>query len=780
MIINFNNLKGIYNKHINMLLDSTGLTTRCQFNFGVSKKSLCPNCIYDPNLKKSSNKYKVGGPVEFGIGKICPVCNGIGSYGEVLSEDAYLAVLWNYKDWVNPPSNITNPEGLIQTICSKDLLAKIRQCKDMTVVVNENLANPVFKLNGEPNFAGLGDNNYIFCIWQKTGSQNIVGPPVPTPTRSPTPTNNTTRTPTPSNSKTPTPTPTSTLFLTKTPTPSNTVTPTITPSNTTSNTPTPTITSTNTPTPSITATNTATPTNTPTNTLSSSITPSASITPSITRSPGVTPTQTPTTTTTPSNTSALFGIGINSANYGNCADWNSLDGNVTVVGTNGGPSVYGTYDQGGNVWEWNEAIISPYRGLRGGAYNSASSYLSSNFRNNNTPSIAPSTYGFRTVSLSGNPYSFSSFVPVGDFINPNDTSPPGYGTVGYLYHIQKYEVTNAEYASFLNSIAVTDTYNCYNTSMGSDNRGGISRSGVNGSYSYTTKTNMSNKPVNFISWFNAARFANWLHNNMPSGSQNSLTTESGAYYLNGTTSDATITRISGAKYALPTEDEWYKAAYYKGGSSNAGYWNYATQSDSIPSCVASDSSGVPLPSVTPTNTPTVTPTITITKSNTTTPTVTRTNTTTPSVTASATPTSSVTPSVTPTLTPTTTVFNGFTLSSIESSSNVTFSGSGTQANPYFISISGLYEGYGNGENISLLTYGLGLLQYIIITENFDGFLTQLSFQINNTSINNIYDTTTTSGSINIYNNDSIEFTYNHFDYSSGNESMNMYLWQSGT
>jgi hypothetical protein len=291
---------------------------------------------------------------------------------------------------------------------------------------------------------------------------------------------------------------------------------------------------------------------------------------------------------------------------------------------------------------------------------------------------------------------------------------------------------------------------------------------------------MSNKPVNFISWFNAARFANWLHNNMPSGSQNSLTTESGAYYLNGTTSDATITRISGARYALPTEDEWYKAAYYKGGSSNAGYWNYATQSDSIPSCVASDSSGVPLPSVTPTNTPTVTPTITITKTNTTTPTVTRTNTTTPSVTASATPTSSVTPSVTPTLTPTTTVFNGFTLSSIESSSNVTFSGSGTQANPYFISISGLYEGYGNGENISLLTYGLGLLQYIIITENFDGFLTQLSFQINNTSINNIYDTTTTSGSINIYNNDSIEFTYNHFDYSSGNESMNMYLWQSGT
>ncbi|NBX98087.1 hypothetical protein EB118_22740 [bacterium] len=297
-----------------------------------------------------------------------------------------------------------------------------------------------------------------------------------------------------------------------------------------------------------------------------------------------------------------------------------------MVGINGGPSAYGTYDQGGNVWEWNEAIVAPYRGLRGGAYNSTSAYLSSSFRNSNTPSVASATYGFRIVSLSGNPYNFSSFVPVGDFTNPNDSSPPGYGTVGYSYNIQKYEVTNTEYASFLNSIAVNDTYNCYNTSMGSDTRGGILRSGVSGSYSYSTKTNMSHKPVNFISWFNAARFANWLHNNMPSGSQNLLTTESGAYYLNGTTSDATITRMSGARYSLPTEDEWYKAAYYKGGSSNAGYWNYATQSDSIPSCVASDSSGVPLPSVTPTNTPTITPTPTITRSNTPTPTITRSNT----------------------------------------------------------------------------------------------------------------------------------------------------------
>lgn len=748
MIINFNNLKGIYNNHIDMLLASTGLTTRCQLNFGVSKKNLCPNCIYDPNLKKSANKYKVGGPVEFALGKICPVCNGVGSYGEILSEDVYVAVLWNYKDWINPPSNIANPEGFIQTICSKSLLPKIRQCKDMTVVVNENLANPVFALHEEPNFAGLGDNNYIFSMWKKTGSQNIVGPPAPTPTTSPTPTNNITRTPTPSYTKTPSPTP------------SNTPTQTITPSNTT----------TNTLTPSNTATNTPTPTNTPTNTLSNSFTPSSSITPSMTRSPGVSPSPTPTNTLTPSNTSSLFGIGSNSANYGACADWNTVDGNVTEVGTNGGPSAYGTYDQGGNTWEWNEAIITPYRGLRGGAYNSTSSYLSSSFRNSNTPSISPASYGFRTVSLSGNPYSFSTFVPVDDFTNPNDISPPGYGTVAYQYYIQKYEVTNSEYANFLNKIASnTDTYNCYNTSMGSDSRGGILRSGISGSYSYTTKTNMSNKPVNFISWFNAARFCNWLHNNMPSGLQNINTTESGAYYLNGTLSDATITRLSGAKYSLPTEDEWYKAAYYKGGSSNAGYWNYATQSDLIPNCVASDSSGIPLPSPTPSVTPTIsippsqtptrTPTLTLTRSSSPTPTITKT----PTLTR------------TPTNTPTITQFNYVTLNLLNNSSGTVISGSGTLETPYVVAISGLSEGYSASGSINFNTIGKGKLNYSITTNNFNSYSTLFTLNINNTEVENINYTTTNTGIVNIYHNNIIKLEYTNSDYHNGYESVTINL-----
>jgi formylglycine-generating enzyme required for sulfatase activity len=43
-----------------------------------------------------------------------------------------------------------------------------------------------------------------------------------------------------------------------------------------------------------------------------------------------------------------------------------------------------------------------------------------------------------------------------------------------------------------------------------------------------------------------------------------------------------ITRNASATYFLPSENEWYKAAYYKGGGTNAGYWLYPTQSNTAP------------------------------------------------------------------------------------------------------------------------------------------------------------------------------------------------------
>ncbi len=60
------------------------------------------------------------------------------------------------------------------------------------------------------------------------------------------------------------------------------------------------------------------------------------------------------------------------------------------------------------------------------------------------------------------------------------------------------------------------------------------------------------------------------------------TTENGAYTLNGDTTSGTESRNAGATYFLPSENEWYKAAYYKSGGTNAGYWTYPTQSNTAP------------------------------------------------------------------------------------------------------------------------------------------------------------------------------------------------------
>ena len=155
------------------------------------------------------------------------------------------------------------------------------------------------------------------------------------------------------------------------------------------------------------------------------------------------------------------------------------------------------------------------------------------------------------------------------------------GAVDHTYRIGRYEVTNAEYAEFLNAVATTDAHALYNTDMawGYDGIGGITRSGSPGSYSYSVRPGRENRPVNYVSWYDALRFANWLHNGQLPGAQDASTTEDGAYDL---LLGLSVTRKPGALVWLPSEDEWYKAAYYKAGGTNAGYWEYPTQSDTKP------------------------------------------------------------------------------------------------------------------------------------------------------------------------------------------------------
>ena len=122
----------------------------------------------------------------------------------------------------------------------------------------------------------------------------------------------------------------------------------------------------------------------------------------------------------------------------------------------------------------------------------------------------------------------------------------------------------------------------------------VSISSLSGTYS--VKSGLEYYPARYISFYNAARMANWLSNGKPTGSQTASTTENGAYNLSagntGTPERNTANPNTGGGtplYYIANENEWYKAAAYKGGGTNAGYWNYYTASDKTPKAVSLDS-----------------------------------------------------------------------------------------------------------------------------------------------------------------------------------------------
>ena len=185
------------------------------------------------------------------------------------------------------------------------------------------------------------------------------------------------------------------------------------------------------------------------------------------------------------------------------------------------------------------------------------------------------------------------WVTVGNPGNTDDIHDDGFGSVDATYRISKYEVTNAQYAEFLNAVASMDSFGgsdstLYNPSMGSSTYGGITRSGSAGNYTYAVKPPAvgqgpggsdyayDNKPVVFVSFVDAMRFTNWLHNGQDNGD-----TESGVYNVSDGVSES---RSANAKYWIPNDDEWYKAAYYdpNGGGGIGAYHDYPTSTDSRP------------------------------------------------------------------------------------------------------------------------------------------------------------------------------------------------------
>lgn len=174
-----------------------------------------------------------------------------------------------------------------------------------------------------------------------------------------------------------------------------------------------------------------------------------------------------------------------------------------------------------------------------------------------------------------------STVSIGDAGNAADST--GYGAVGYEYNIGKFEVTNAQYAAFLNAVAKTDPHGLYNPDMSNEaewSRGGIVRSGSDGNYTYSVTPGRENLPVNLVSLYDAARFCNWLTTgDTEKGVYNNLNAQSTSDDMSHFARDSEWMSKGGVY--IPNENEWYKAAYYN--ASDSSYYQYATSSNNAPS-----------------------------------------------------------------------------------------------------------------------------------------------------------------------------------------------------
>ncbi|MBW4560981.1 MAG: formylglycine-generating enzyme family protein [Mojavia pulchra JT2-VF2] len=188
------------------------------------------------------------------------------------------------------------------------------------------------------------------------------------------------------------------------------------------------------------------------------------------------------------------------------------------------------------------------------------------------------------------------FVLVDNTENPADPITNS-GKVDYIFQIGKYQITNTQYADFLNAVAAySDPYNLYNVNMERGLFGGIKRTKKDSCYFYEPLEGYCDLPVVYVSWFDAARFCNWLHFGKPKLGESILGTtegnsEIGAYNTSLFSDGREIQEVKAhnpeAKYWIPTLDEWNKAAYFdpsKNGS--GGYWLYPTRSDTKPQAIA--------------------------------------------------------------------------------------------------------------------------------------------------------------------------------------------------
>lgn len=160
------------------------------------------------------------------------------------------------------------------------------------------------------------------------------------------------------------------------------------------------------------------------------------------------------------------------------------------------------------------------------------------------------------------------------------------GDINYVFKIGRFEVTNEEYTEFLNAKASSngDPFELFNTNMVIARQTGEAGETT----TYSVMPGREHHPVNWVSVFDAMRFANWLNNGKGNGD-----TETGAYTLEGGSivpSNAdTVVRNTNATWFLPSISEWHKAAFFDG--ERGVYFNFVG-TDTVPDYRTANFAGV--------------------------------------------------------------------------------------------------------------------------------------------------------------------------------------------
>lgn len=193
------------------------------------------------------------------------------------------------------------------------------------------------------------------------------------------------------------------------------------------------------------------------------------------------------------------------------------------------------------------------------------------------------------AAIGADGFDWATIGAVGNSAYTGPGAKTGRGRVDYTYRISKLEITTSQWLEFTNTFSTqTDQFNF--TKYGPLYWGATFDPTYGGpGVRYRLRPgdpNAGMRPVGGISWRDAARYCNWLHNGK-SSSLSSLVT--GAYDTttfggNRTTgyTDA-ATHLAGAKYWIPTFDELLKAMYYdpnRYGQAVGGWWNNMNRSDS--------------------------------------------------------------------------------------------------------------------------------------------------------------------------------------------------------